>query len=86
MGTSRRVAGRRGSYRPVGSASVHGSHAERTTRRLLRSVNRAATPPENGQASVVTVPPALEDYYVSGRPMMGLFGCQDLRKFDRKNS
>ena len=80
MGTSRRVAGRRGSYRPAGTPPVLESRADRYNRRHLRNMPRNQVSTNNGQASVVTVPHDLEDYYLAGRPMPELFGCQDLRE------
>ena len=80
MGSSRRAAGRRG-CRPVGVSSSLGSHVDRVVSRQLRNISRSSSSTTNGQAAVFTVPPDLEDYYLSGRPMPDLFGCQDLRKF-----
>ena len=85
MGTSRRLAGRRGSCRPIGVSTVHGSTLERQLRRRMSQFHTAPAPDvdavETGNG-VITVPPHDVSWYWSlGRPIPELFGVQDLREY-----
>ena len=84
MRARRRSSGRRGSgYRVVRAAAVLRSLTESTLRRQLIPMSSASRPasPGSGQQVITSLPPDVDWFYRTGRPMPELFGLQDLSKY-----